>query len=261
MPNKKIVAEIVTPDGEEKVEKFNENATVRIEIKKVPVEKARIKVVGDTPLLVHAWSEKIKKQLLSDMQMTKREKKEKEHEKKDPFADFVEAAYWITPMPEVRGLPPEEQQRLFEKAIDDGAQFGFPTVAFKKAAIMACYSSGIIKSTALMRRLFHVNAVNSAHVNSSQELAILKIEEPPELSEDVVKVGPFNNRVPDLRYRPAFRKWSVELELSLIKTGMFEMQDIVNAIDMGGFMNGVGEWRTEKDGEFGNFHVEITNEV
>jgi hypothetical protein len=24
---------------------------------------------------------------------------------------------------------------------------------------------------------------------------------------------------------------------------------------MGGFMNGVGEWRIEKDGEFGCFHV------
>lgn len=258
MATKKVTVEVENKNGEPEVLDLPERATVRVEIKKVPVEKARIKVVGDTPLLVHAWSEKVKKQLLADMQMSKREKKEKEHEKKDPFADFVEAAYWVTPMPQVRGLEQEKQIELFEKAIDDGAQFGFPTIAFKKAAITACYSSGLIKSTALMRRLFHVNAVNSAHVGSSQELAILKIEDPPELSEDVVKVGPFNNRVPDLRYRPSFRKWSVELELSLIKTGMFEMVDIVNAINMGGFMNGVGEWRTEKDGEFGNYHVELT---
>lgn len=252
---KKITIETENKNGETEVMELPERATERIEIKKVPVEKVRIKVVGDTPLLVHAWSEKIKKQLLTDMQMTKREKKEKEHEKKDPFADFVEAAYWITPMPEVRGKPVEEQIKLFEKAIEDGAQFGFPTIAFKKAAITACYSAGYIKSTALMRRLFHVNAVHGAHVGSSQELAILEIEEPPECSEDVVKVGPFSNRVPDLRYRPSFRKWSVELELSLIKTGMFTLEDIVNAIDMGGFMNGVGEWRTEKDGEFGAYHV------
>lgn len=256
---KKLVAEVVNNEGETQEVKFNEEtASQRVEIKKVPVEKARIKIVGDTPLLVHAWSEKVKKQLLTDMQMSKKEKKEKEHEKKDPFADFVEAAYWITPMPEVRGLPPEEQERLFDEAIENGAQFGFPTIAFKKAAIMACYSSGLIKSVNLMRRLFHVNAVNSAHVKSSQELAILNIEEKPEMSEDVVKVGPFNNRVPDLRYRPSFRKWSVELEISLIKTGMFTMEDVVNAIDMGGFMNGVGEWRTEKDGEFGNYHVDLT---
>lgn len=255
---KKIVAEVETIEGKPEVIEVSEKATVPIEIKKLEVEKARIKVVGDTPLLVHAWSEKVKKQLLKEMQMTKREKKEKEHEKKDPFADFVEAAYWITPMPQVRGLPLEEQEKLFEDAIQKGAKFGFPTIAFKKAAVTACYSSGYIKNTKLMNRLFHVNAVNSAHVGSSQELAILNIEEPPECSEDVVKVGPFNNRVPDLRYRPSFRTWSVELELSLIKTGMFTMKDVVNAIDMGGFMNGVGEWRIERDGEFGTYHVELT---
>ena len=255
MATKKIKVEVENNEGKNEIIELPERATERIEIKKVPVEKVRVKIIGDTPLLVHAWSEKVKKQLLTDMQMSKREKKEKEHEKKDPFADFVEAAYWITPMPQVRGLPIEEQVKLFEDAIDNGAKFGFPTIAFKKAAITAVYSAGYIKSTKLMGRLFHVNAVNGSHIGSSQELAILNIEEPPELSEDVVKVGPFNNRVPDLRYLPSFRKWSVELELSLIKTGMFTLSDVVNAIDMGGFMNGVGEWRTEKDGEFGSYHV------
>ena len=218
--NKKIAVKVENNEGKEEVMELSERATQRIEIKKVPVEKARVKIVGDTPLLVHAWSEKVKKQLLTDMQMSKREKKEKEHERKDPFADFVEAAYWITPMPQVRGLPVEEQVKLFEKAIEDGAKFGFPTIAFKKAAITAI---------------------------------ILDIEEPPELSEDVVQVG-FPKK-PDLRYRPSFRKWSVELEITLIKTGMFTMEDVVNAIDMSGFMNGVGEWRTERDGEFGSYHV------
>lgn len=253
---KKIKVEVENKEGKTEVMELPERATERIEIKKVPVEKMRVKIVGDSPLLVHAWSEKVKKQLLDDMRDPNKDKKKKVHDIKDPFADFVEAAYWVTPAPQVRGLPLEEQVALFEKAIDDGAQFGFPTVAFKKAAIMACYRAGYIKSTALMRSLFHVNAVNSAHVGSSQELAILNIEEPPECSEDVVKVGPFNNRVPDLRYRPSFRKWSVELELSLIKTGMFTMEDVVNAIDMGGFMNGVGEWRCERDGEFGAYHVQ-----
>ena len=29
------------------------------------------------------------------------------------------------------------------------------------------------------------------------------------------------------------------------------------AIDMGGFMNGIGEWRMERDGDFGRYHVEF----
>lgn len=255
MATKKIKAEIENENGENEIIDLNEKATVRVEIKKFPVEKARIKIVGDTPLLVHAWSEKAKKEMLASMQMTKLEKKTKEHERKDPFADFVEAAYWVTDMPEVRGLSQEEQIKKFEEAIDNGAQFGFPTIAFKKSAVTAAYSAGLITNRKLMSRLFHVNAVNSTHKGSSQELAILNIEEPPELSEDVVKVGP--QKAADLRYRPSFRKWSVELELTLIKTGMFTMEDIINAIDMSGFMNGVGEWRIEKDGEFGSYHVLI----
>ena len=255
MATKKIKAEIENENGESEVIDLNEKATVRVEIKKFPVEKARIKVVGDTPLLVHAWSEKARKELLHNMQMTKQEKKAKEHEPKDPFADFVEAAYWVTDMPEVRGLKPEEQIAKFEKAIEDGAQFGFPTIAFKKSAIMAARSAGLVTNMKLMSRLFHVNAVNGTHKGSSQELAILEIEEPPELSEDVVQVG-FPKKA-DLRYRPSFRNWSVELELTLIKTGMFTMEDIINAIDLSGFMNGVGEWRIERDGEFGSYHVQI----
>lgn len=256
MATKKIKVEAETIENKPEVIEIPETATVRVEIKKVPVEKARIKIVGDSPLLVHAWSKKAKKEMLANMQMTKQQKKEKDHEPKDPFADFIEAGYWITPMPEVRGLAPEEQERVFAEALANGAQFGFPTIAFKKAAIMAVNSAGIVSNRTLMRRLFHVNAVNSSHIGSSQELAILNIEEAPEMSEDVVKVGP--SRVADLRYRPSFRKWSVELEISLIKTGMFTMEDIINAIDMGGFMNGVGEWRIEKDGEFGSYHVELT---
>ena len=120
MATKKIKAEIENENGESEIIDLNEKATVRVEIKKFPVEKARIKVIGDTPLLVHAWSEKAKKELLQNMQMTKLEKKTKEHERKDPFADFVEAAYWVTDMPKVRGLSPEEQIAKFEKAIEDG---------------------------------------------------------------------------------------------------------------------------------------------
>lgn len=252
---KKIKVEVENENGENEVVEMNDNVTVRVEIKKFPVEKARIKIVGDSPLLVHAWSEKAKKEMLANQQMTKAQRKAKEHEPKDPFADFVEAAYWITDMPQVRGLPPEKQIELFEEAIANGAQFGFPVIAFKKSAIMAAFSAKLFTNMKLMSRLFHVHAVNSAHKGSSQELAVLNIEEPPELSEDVVQVG-FPKKA-DLRYRPSFRKWSVELELTLLKTGKFTMEDLINAIDMSGFMNGVGEWRIERDGEFGSYHVQI----
>lgn len=236
----------------------NKKATPeRIQIKRFPISRARIKIVGDSPLLVHAWSEKAKRLMLEaqqDPDPKKGKGKGKKHELREPFADYVNAAYWLTPKPEVDGLPDDEQQKLFEEAWQNGAKFGFPVIAFKKAAVMAAWSAGLISSQPFMKRLFHVHAVNGAHVGSSQELAWIKTETPPEFCEDMVKVGP--SKVADLRYRPAFRNWSTELEIELIETGTFTMEDIVNAFQMGGFMNGVGEWRIEKDGEFGCFHVE-----
>ena len=41
-----------------------------IEIKPIEIQKTTIRVVGDTPLIMHAWSEKAKREIL-DKQMKK----------------------------------------------------------------------------------------------------------------------------------------------------------------------------------------------
>ena len=249
-------------EAEVKQAENKKGSVERIQIKRFPVSKARVTIVGDSPLLVHAWSEKAKRLMLEAQQDPdpKRGKgKGKKHELREPFADFVNAAYWITDRPDVDGKPDDVQHKLFEDAWENGAKFGFPVIAFKKAAVMAAWSAGLITSQPFMKRLFHVHAVDGAHVGSSQELAVIQTKNPPEFCEDMVKVGP--SKVADLRYRPAFREWKTELEIELIETGTFTMSDIINAFELGGFMNGVGEWRIEKDGEFGCFHVEDVVEV
>lgn len=261
MAAKKKIEEIKTEFNEltesEIKQAENKQGTVQhITIRRFPIHRAKIKLVGDTPLLVHAWSEKAKKAMLEaqqDPDPKKGKGKGKKHEIRDPYDDFINAAYWITDKPDVAGKPEDEQHKIFMNAWSKGAKFGFPTIAFKKAAIMAAWSAGLITSQPFMRRLFHVRAVNGSHVNSSQELAIIETKEAPVNCEDMVKVGP--SKVADLRYRPAFKDWSTELEIDLIETGTFKLEDIVNAFELGGFMNGVGEWRIEKDGEFGCFHV------
>ena len=40
-------------------------------------------------------------------------------------------------------------------------------------------------------------------------------------------------------------------------SGSMSLDDILNCINAGGYAGGVGEWRPEKDGSFGRFHVEI----
>ena len=43
-----------------------------ISIKPIEIEKVKIRIVGDSPLIVHAWSEKAKKMMLdTQMKVTK----------------------------------------------------------------------------------------------------------------------------------------------------------------------------------------------
>lgn len=222
-----------------------------ITINRPRVTTANITIVGETPLIVHAWGEKAKKEMLAAQQKQKVDKKAKEI--RDPFAEFFDALYWITPKPE------DKTPEAFEKAVVDGAKFGFPITSIKQAALSACYRAGIIPNQMGMKCSFYLNAVDGINPGTGSELAVIESDEPPVFREDMVKIGGMT-KVADLRYRPAFNNWKIRLKISLIEVGTFTIQSIVNAIDMGGFMNGIGEWRMERDGEFGRFHVEIEEE-
>lgn len=222
---------------------------VAISIEPLKLQKARITLVGDTPLIVHAWSEKAKKEMLASQQKKKVAKSAMAV--RDPFAEFCNAAYWISHEPE------EKTPETFEKAIADGAKFGFPVIAVKLAALSACYRAGKIPNQMSMKCSFYLNAVNGAtNGNSGVELAVIQTDKPPVFREDMVKIGGIN-KTSDLRYRPAFVDWKMDLIVTLIDNGTFTMESVINAINLGGAMGGIGEWRMERDGDFGRYHVEI----
>lgn len=226
--------------------------TQQIVIKPIKLVKMKITLVGETPLLVHAWSEKAKKEMLEAQQKLKKDKKAKEI--RDPFAEFVNAAYWITNKPE------DDTPEAFEKAIEAGAKFGFPVTAVKQAALSACYRAGLISNQMGMKSAFYLNAVDGINSETGSELAVIESDRPPVFREDMVKIGGMQ-KVADLRYRPAFVNWKIPLIVTLIDVGTFTMESIINAINLGGAMNGIGEWRMERDGDFGRYHVEVEGEV
>lgn len=222
-----------------------------IQIKPIHVSKAEITIVGDSPLIIHAWSEKAKKEMLDDQQKEKKAKKAREI--RDPFAEFMDALYWVTEKPE------ESTPEAFEEACRNGAKFGFPITAIKQAAVSACYRAGYIPNQTGMKSAFYLNAIDGINPGSGTELAVIETDEPPVCREDMVKIGSMT-KVANLRYRPCFNNWKIRLVVSLIETGVFTMSSIINAINLGGFTNGIGEWRMERDGDFGRFHV-ATEEV
>lgn len=224
--------------------------TEEINIRKLETATAKIRIVGDTPLIVHAWSEKAKREML-DTQTAKNKTKKKPC--RIPFDDFARALYWMTPMPTetikdpCNGEPREVvTEELFDKAIKDGARFGFPANSFKMSGNAAAYRKGWVKNQMALRGAYFLTSDDG-------ELVEIKGDKPM-IREDMVKVGMGSS---DLRYRPIFDNWYCDLTLTLDKGFGLSMDDIVNVINAGGSSCGVGEWRVEKDGVFGRYHVEL----
>ena len=207
-----------------------------IEIRPIEIQKTTIRIVGDTPLIMHAWSEKAKREML-DKQMKKT--KSAAREAKNPVEDFVRSMYWLTPM------PTDMTEDGFEKAIADGARFGFPVTAFKQAAISAAYRMGWAKDKMSLRGAFFID---------SDENQMIEIHsDTPVMREDMVKVG---MGTADIRYRGEFRNWYADIVISYNKNGQHTLEQILNILNAGGYVCGVGEWRPERDGQNGMFHVE-----
>ena len=207
-----------------------------IEIRPIEIKKVTVRVVGDTPLIMHAWSEKAKRMMLeAQMGIAKGKKKEV----KNPADDFIRSMYWLTPMPE------DGTVESFEEAIANGARFGFPVTAFKQAAISAAYRMGWAKDKMSMRGAFYID---------SDENGMIEIHsDTPEMREDMVKVG---MGTADIRYRGEFKNWHADLTISYNANGQYSLENIVNIINAGGYVCGVGEWRPERDGQNGMFHVQ-----
>lgn len=208
-----------------------------LEIRPIEIQKATIRIVGDTPLIMHAWSEKAKREMLEkQMKVTKTKAKDA----KNPVEDFIRSMYWLTDM------PTDMTQEGFERAIANGARFGFPVTAFKQAAISAAYRMGWSKDKMSMRGSFFIDG----DINQMLEIK----SDPPIMREDMVKIG--NGSTADIRYRGEFQNWYADMTISFNKNGQHSFEQIVNIINAGGYVCGVGEWRPERDGQYGMFHVE-----
>lgn len=204
---------------------------VTIELPSLKVEMMDLTVIGDTPLIVHAWSAKARRQMLSKHMKLAKEQREA----KDPVKDYEESMY----------------------RLDDGG-YGFPSIGFKAAAVTAVTSiSGLAKTEA--RQAFHVvgegvdmsGAFNGVRMRQN----LVRIGGEPHMREDPVKIG----MTTDLRYRAEFWPWSAAV-LVRYNASLLSASQILQLFNFAGFGCGIGEWRPEKDGENGMFHVAAEGE-
>ena len=104
-----------------------------ITVNPINLQVARIRIVGDSSLIMHRWSEKAKREMLDKMTGKAIKEKGKARPLREPVAEFIDSLYWMN------GKPGEKTEAGFEAAIAQGARFGSPVTAIKKAAISAAY--------------------------------------------------------------------------------------------------------------------------
>ena len=203
------------------------NTELSINLPKLNIQEVSIILVGDTPLIVHAWAKKAKEEMLA--KQMKKAKSAKEA--KDPFRDYCESLYWVD------GMPANPTVKDIDKA-----RFGIPAVGLKNAAVTACTSTGNITKVAA-RQAFHVVAATGPFV--------LIEGSKPRMREDMVRVG---MGTADIRYRAEFHPWWCNVNVAF-NANVLSAEQIVNLFNTAGFGVGIFEWRPERDGENGRFHV------
>jgi hypothetical protein len=191
---------------------------VVVNLKPINVQSMKVTIEGTSPLIQHKWSEKA----LRHMREKGGGKKTKERTVREPEKEAKDATYFT----------------------DDG-KFAMPLLALKSAIIQAAHKDIGIEKTLVRKGLF---------IKSPSASLVLPMKcSKPTVREDCVRVG---MGAADLRYRPQFDEWSVDVNLEY-DADLLQPSDIVNLIDRAGFGVGVCEWRPEKGGEFGRFRVRI----
>jgi hypothetical protein len=191
----------------------------QIAISEIAVERLEVPIIGTSPLVVHRFSEKAKRIMLDAMQGRKSPK-----ENKDPQAEY-EAAFY---------------------RFHDGG-YGFPVVGFKAATVDASRFYGKDVTKVGLRQFVFLRGEVGV---DGQQLA--RITGEPRIREDVVRVG---RGGADLRYRPEFPEWSTTLTV-LYVTSALTRDSVLSLIDAAGMGVGVGEWRPEKNGDFGTYQID-----
>lgn len=207
-----------------------EPAEKAIEITRPATERILVPVRGTTPLIMHRFSEKSRRQMLDTMQGRRTPKTAK-----DPEADFEASLYYLDRTSEETG------RRLL----------GFPVLAFKAATVGAARFYGKeVSMTGLRQTLFFTGETGSDNMLMAPILGDV------EMREDIVRVG----QGTDLRYRGEVSDWSTVLDV-LYVTSSLTRGSVLSLIDAGGMGVGVGEWRPQKNGTSGTYEVDPTRDV
>jgi hypothetical protein len=83
---------------------------------------------------------------------------------------------------------------------------------------------------------------------------------PPRMREDMVRVGVGLNKTASLAYRGQFWPWGMRVT-GLLNTNVLPMENLAFLIKEAGVASGLAEWRNERRGMFGSYHLASRDET
>ena len=203
---------------------------ITIDIPEIKLEGHKLYLIGNAPLIVHAFPEKARKEMLAKQMKTAKGGRDA----RNPYAEFEAARY----------------------RLPDGRD-GFPAVAFKDTAVTACTALADVTKVAA-RQAFRVKGMpmklNGAIKNSFVRTAlVLLVAHEPTIREDVVRLSGIG-RTPEMRYRPEYSIWGVELDI-ILNPQVISIGQLGSMFQAAGHGVGVGDYRPERDGDCGTFDL------
>ena len=143
---------------------------------------------------------------------------------------------------------PEEEAHDSLHLLDDktakevGTPYGFPATAFKQAMVAAGGRFADYRMTELRGSFFIIGGPDNL-------VPLFSSGWQPRTDYCRLSSG-----VASLTHRAHFPDWKARLEIEYNAMAITPEQ-IVNLLELAGFSNGIGDWRPEKDGDFGRFRV------
>lgn len=232
-----------TPVSKPKKGPFGKGRAVSevVQIERLKLGQVRMTLVGDTALIMHRFSEKGGLAAMREKQWQIGDMTKKKRDAKDPIALFVAAAHTLpgSPAPKVKGTK-------------EGFLKGQEVTMTGKFCLPFAYLKGAIESAAP-----DVNGISKAQVRRAIRIVetYVPLKAPfARMREDMVRLNDMS-RTADIRYRPEFDAgWEAQFTVEY-NAGVVSLNTVINLFNISGFAAGIGEWRPEKGGEFGRFHV------
>lgn len=217
----------VTKTRAKKAVKAAESDVRSVEIPVINVQECELHIEGLTPLIMHRFSEKSRKQ----MEDKQGNKAQGQKAARDPEQEWRDACYIV---------PGQENADDWKPG-----KYFMPGSAFKHVFL---YGVAQMQDTKALPKTL---ATGWLFIQNDPILDFSSVS----LRQDTGRIG---QGTTTLIYRPQFNDWAVDLLIDY-NANTISIEQIVALFDLGGFSGGIGDWRPSapknKSGSFGRFRV------